>query len=105
MDAAFELAGVAVDDLGVDHVINVDPATGAAAVSGLPDVVVERPGRFTWFPSLGKDGFAAAMDIPKPAASPGVSLPRIGEDPDLDLRIRRDEEIGHGISTIGQVRT
>lgn len=52
---------------------------------GRPDVVVERSDRFTWFPSKGKDGFAEAADIPKPAASPGGSLPRLGEDPDLDF--------------------
>jgi RHS repeat-associated protein len=52
---------------------------------GRPDLVVEGQDRFTWFPSKGKEGFEAATEIPKPVASPGGTLPQIGEDAELDF--------------------
>ena len=34
---------------------------------GLPDLVVPHPGHFTWYPSLGKEGFGEPVDVPIPA--------------------------------------
>jgi hypothetical protein len=69
---------------------------------GLPDVVVERSDRFTWFASKGKGGFAQAADIPKPAASPGASLPRMGEDQELDFAFA--DMNGDGLPDLVRIR-
>ncbi|HZD69858.1 MAG TPA: SpvB/TcaC N-terminal domain-containing protein, partial [Actinomycetes bacterium] len=69
---------------------------------GRPDVVVERVDRFTWFPSRGKEGFDQATDIPKPAAAPRGSLPRLGEDPDLDFLFA--DMNGDGLPDLVRVR-
>jgi RHS repeat-associated protein len=69
---------------------------------GLPDIVVEGPDRFTWFPSKGKDGYDAGRDIPKPAASPGATLPRMGEAPELDLKFA--DMNGDGLPDLVRVR-
>jgi Salmonella virulence plasmid 65kDa B protein len=61
VDAAFELVGASVDELGVDHVINVEPYTGAAAVS-VPIPVTE--GRYGFGPDLELSYVAGAGDSP-----------------------------------------
>ena len=50
---------------------------------GRPDLVVNGEDRFTWYRSLGKDGFEPARTIMKPDPDRGPSL--LVEDPGLDL--------------------
>jgi RHS repeat-associated protein len=46
---------------------------------GLPDLVVPHLNHFTWYPSLGKEGFGAPVDIPIPALR-DEGLPLVAQD-------------------------
>src|SRR4051794_17479475 len=61
VDAAFELVGVSADDLGVDHIVNVDHSTGAAAVS-VPIPTTE--GRYGFGPDLALSYVAGGGNSP-----------------------------------------
>jgi hypothetical protein len=60
-DPVFELTGVGVDELGVDHVVDVHPATGAAVVSVPLPVTAGRSG---FGPSLELSYSSAAGNSP-----------------------------------------
>ena len=51
---------------------------------GRPDLVVAGAHGFTWYPSLGREGFGAAVEIPR-ADTHGGGLLSVADDPALDL--------------------
>lgn len=60
---------------------------------GLPDLVVPHPDHFTWYPSLGREGFGEPVDLPIPHVR-GDALPLIAED--VGLRFFFADTTGDG---------
>ena len=52
---------------------------------GRPDLVVGGAHGFTWYPSLGKEGFGAAVEIPRADARGGGGPVSVADDSALDL--------------------
>jgi RHS repeat-associated protein len=52
---------------------------------GRPDLVVGGVHGFTWYPSLGREGFGAAVEIPRADARGGGGPVSVADDPALDL--------------------
>lgn len=52
---------------------------------GRPDLVLSQADRFTWYPSLGQEGFGPAVDIPKPQSPGMLQAQQIAEDMELDF--------------------
>ncbi len=50
---------------------------------GLPDILISRQDRFTWYPSEGRDGYGAAVELAKPQAASQAQA--ITENLSLDL--------------------
>jgi RHS repeat-associated protein len=53
---------------------------------GRAELVISHQDRFTWYPSRGRDGFDAAVEIPKPRSAAAQQAPQIAEDPDFEFR-------------------
>lgn len=69
---------------------------------GSADLVISHHDRFTWYPSRGRDGFDAAVEIAKPHSAAMLQARQVAEDPDLDFRFA--DMNGDGLLDLVQIR-